>query len=170
MIQTYFGYGKGKTSAAVGSAIRCAGCGKKVLIVQFLKNNDSSECSVLKNINCIDIACSDVIYNLFDNKNAQSRQLFADAYDKLLSHAVCCALDKYDMLILDEVLDAVDFGYICEDKLVQYLAELKDNTEVILTGHKLSSKIADISDYISEIVSHRHPYNKGEEPREGIEY
>ena len=50
MIQTYFGNGKGKTTAAVGSAVRCAGCGNKVLFVQFLKNNDSAEFSVLSKI------------------------------------------------------------------------------------------------------------------------
>ena len=46
MIQTYFGNGKGKTTAAVGSAVRCAGCGNEVLFVQFLKNNDSAEIKV----------------------------------------------------------------------------------------------------------------------------
>ena len=74
------------------------------------------------------------------------------------------------MIILDEILDAVEYGYIGEDNLLELLAALKAHSEIILTGHNLTEKIADESDYISEIKEISHPYTKGVSPREGIEF
>ena len=74
------------------------------------------------------------------------------------------------MIILDEILDAVEYGYIGEDNLLELLEELKAHSEIILTGHSLTEGIADVSDYISEIKEISHPYTKGVSPREGIEF
>ena len=170
MIQTYFGNGKGKTTAAVGSAVRCAGCGNKVLFVQFLKNNDSAEFKVLEVIKGIDVLCSDERYELYDNRNKDRTSALAKAYNKLLFEAAKSKADSYQMIILDEILDAVEFGYIDENELVKLLSGLKSHSEIILTGHNLTQRIADVSDYISEIKEISHPYTKGVSPREGIEF
>lgn len=170
MIQTYFGDGKGKTTASIGAAIRCAGCGKRVLIVQFLKNSESSEFNTLKKINGIDILCSDEHYELFDNANSDRAPVLYKAYNKLLFVDVKSKTNSYQMLVLDEVLDAVSYGYIDEDELIELISKLKDDLEVILTGHTLREKIAGISDYTSEVKSVKHPYKNGALPREGIEF
>ncbi len=170
MIQIYYGNGKGKTTAATGCAIRCAGCGKKVLFVQFLKNNTSSEFSVLEKLPETDVIYSHTSYRLYDNMNSgQSRQL-AEAYDKLLFTDVRKCAANYNMIILDEILDVVDFGYIDESALADFLTKLKSSTEIVMTGHCLPGKLADISDYISEIKEINHPYRRGVPPREGIEF
>ena len=170
MIQTYFGNGKGKTTAAVGSAVRCDGCGNKVLFVQFLKNNDSAEFKVLEKIECIDVLCSDEHYELYDNRNKDRTPALTKAYNKLLFEDTKNKADNYQMIILDEILDAVEYGYIGEDNLLELLAALKAHSEIILTGHNLTEKIADVSEYISEIKEISHPYTKGVSPREGIEF
>ena len=170
MIQTYFGNGKGKTTAAVGSAVRCAGCCNKVLFVQFLKNNDSAEFSILSKIKDIDVLCSDEHYELYDNRNKDRTPALTKAYTKLLFEDTKNKSDTYQMIILDEILDAVEYGYICEDDLLELLAEIKPHSEIILTGHTLTEGIADVSDYVSEIKEISHPYTKGVSPREGIEF
>ena len=170
MIQTYFGNGKGKTTAAVGSTVRCAGCRNKVLFVQFLKINDSAEFSVLSKIKGIDVLCSDEHYELYDNRNKDRTPALTKAYTKLLFEDTKNKADNYQMIILDEILDAVEYGYIGEDNLLELLEELKAHSEIILTGHNLTEKIADESDYISEIKEISHPYTKGVSPREGIEF
>ena len=170
MIQTYFGNGKGKTTAAVGSTVRCAGCRNKVLFVQFLKNNDSAEFYVLNEIKGIDVLCSDEHYELYDNRNKDRTPALTKAYNKLLFEDTKSKADNYQMIILDGILDAVEYGYISEDNLLELLAELKAHSEIILTGHNLTEKIADESDYISEIKEISHPYTKGVSPREGIEF
>lgn len=170
MIQTYFGNGKGKTTAAIGAAIRCVGCCKKVLFVQFLKNNDSAEFNVLSEIKSLDVLYSDERYELYDNLNKGRTPALTKAYNKLLFEDVKRKADTYQMIILDEILDAAQYGYIDEDELLKLLAELKAHSEIILTGHSLTERIADVSDYISEIKEISHPYTKGVLPREGIEF
>lgn len=170
MIQTYFGNGKGKTTAAVGAAVRCLGCGNKVLFVQFLKNNSSAEFNIISKIKDIDVLCSDEYYELYDNLNKDRTSSLAKAYNKLLFEDVKRKADMYQMVILDEILDAVEFGYIDENELLEIISELKLYSEIILTGHNITERIADVSDYISEIKEISHPYKKGVAPRKGIEY
>lgn len=170
MIQAYFGNGKGKTTAAIGAAIRCAGCKNSVLFVQFLKNNTSSEIEILETTRGIDVLFCEVCYKLYDNLDEKHTPALANAYNKLLFEDVKEKAKSYQMIVLDEVLDAIEFGYIDEDKFLKFLNELKSHTEIILTGHTLDEKIANLSDYISEIKQIKHPYEKGVSAREGIEY
>ena len=170
MIQSYFGNGKGKTTAAIGAAIRCIGCDQKVLVVEFLKNNDSAEFKVMDTLENIDILFSNEHYELFDNEKSELTPKFKDAYTKLLFEETAKISKDYQMIVLDEVLDAVEFGYIEEKAFIKLLNECKQKTEIILTGHTLTEGIADVSDYISEIKEISHPYTKGVSPREGIEF
>jgi len=170
MIQCYFGNGKGKTTAAIGLSVRCVGCGNKVLFVQFLKNNDSSEFKVLKDINGIDILYSKNYYALYDNLNKERISAISEAYIRLLFEDTKNKAIFYQMIVLDEILDAVEYGYIDEDKLIKLLSEIKKYSEIILTGHKITKKIENISDYVSEIKEISHPYTKGVLAREGIEF
>jgi cob(I)alamin adenosyltransferase len=170
MIQTYFGNGKGKTTAAIGAAIRFAGSGGKVLFVQFLKNNDSAEFKALEATDSIDILFSKEKYQLFDNLKKERMPTLTKAYNKLLFEDVKNEANNYQMIILDEILDVVEFGYVNEDELLKLIDELKNDMEIIMTGHNLAEKIKLVSDYISEIKEINHPYKKGVMPRKGIEF
>ena len=170
MIQTYYGDGKGKTTAAIGSAVRFNGCGHKVLFVQFLKNNDSSEINVLKSLQGVEIICSEENYKLYDNLNKECDEVFVKAYNKLLFDTVKKKVNNIKMVVLDEILDAVQFGYVEETLFLEFLESYKNSVEFILTGHSITEKIAEISDYVSEIKEVKHPYAKGALPRKGIEF
>lgn len=170
MIQCYFGNGKGKTTAVIGGVIRCAGCSQNVLYVGFLKNNDSGEFNILKDLKNIDILFSDKHYNLYDNTKEELTSEFAKAYTNLLFEKTGELIEHYKMVVLDEVLDAVEFGYIDEKDFIKLLIEWKHSREIILTGHELPEKIAKVCDYISEIREINHPHTWGVPSRKGIEY
>lgn len=78
--------------------------------------------------------------------------------------------DKYDMLILDEVLDAVALNMLSENKLINFLENKPKGLEIVLTGRDPSEKLCSLADYISEIKKIKHPYDKGINARKGIEY
>ena len=170
MIQSYYGNGKGKTTTAVGCAIRSLGSGQRVLFVQLLKNNESSEFSILNDLDNLDILKPDERYELFDNLKKERTELLSETYNKLLFEDLTKNNERYQMIILDEIFDIIEFEYVSEDMLLELVNLLKEHSEIILTGHILPDKIALVSDYISEIREINHPYKKGVPSRKGIEY
>lgn len=165
MIQCYFGDGKGKTTAAVGQALRMAGAGKKVMVIQFLKDGFSSENKMLKKCGIKVIA-------------QKLPAMFVDMNDpkmikevSLLVNQLFASIDEsYDGIILDELLDAISLSLINEQLVYDRLISLKNNHEVILTGRMPSYKIKTILDYSSEIKKRKHPYDRGILARKGIEF
>lgn len=165
MIQCYYGNGKGKTTAAIGQAIRLLGAGKKIQFIQFLKDGNSSEIKVLKQLGI------SVFYK-------KMPELFIDMQDpkmikevSRLENELFDLIDSnYDVIILDELLDVITLSLINEGKVYDLLVKLKDDHEIILTGRMPSHKIKPILDYSSEIKKHKHPFDKGIKARKGIEY
>ena len=170
MIQSYYGTGKGKTTAAVGAAIRCSGSGQNVLFVQFLKNGDSSEIEVLKNLESINLLFPKEHYEMFDNLKEKRTEELSKSYNNLLFEEIPVNIGSYQMIVLDEVLDAIEFGYVDKEAFAAFLNKWKQCTEIVMTGHTLSDEIAAVSDYVSEIKAVKHPYNSGVSSRKGIEY
>jgi len=170
MIQCYFGNGKGKTTASVGASIRYLGCQKRVLFVSFLKDGTSSELAILKTIPGVKVKIPAVSYHLFDNQNPKKSMDFSQAYTRFFCEEIDMFSSQFDMIVLDEILDVVDFGYIAENTFLEKIQQWSNTTELVLTGHRLLPKIAECCDYISEICSRKHPYEIGALPRKGIEY
>ena len=170
MIQCYYGNGKGKTTSAIGSVIRCVGCGQKVLFVGFLKDIDSAEFKVLESLESVDLLFSDEHYNLFDNYKPELTPKFKKAYTTLLFGETKTIAGDYQMIVLDEILDAVEFGYIEKRDFIKLLGEWNFGGEVILTGHKLPDDILRLCSYVSEVREVIHPYTKGISSRKGIEF
>lgn len=170
MVQSYYGTGKGKTTAAIGAAVRCSGSGQMVLYVPLLKNGDSAEFKVLNELKNIELVFCREHYALYDNMDEERSSALSEAYSELIFEEVSQRICRCEMVVLDEVLDAVEFGYINEKAFTEILNEWKQNTEIILTGHKLPESIAKVSDYISEVREINHPYNSGIPSRKGIEY
>ena len=151
MIQCYYGTGKGKTTAAIGQAIRLAGANKKVLFIQFLKDGNSSEVKMLER-------CG--IKVLFK----KMPQMFVDMQDpKMIKQVSNMENELFDMI--DESYDAIVL-----DEILDVITKMKDSHEIILTGRMPSHKIKPILDYSSEIKKHKHPYDLGIQARHGIEY
>ncbi len=155
MIQIYYGLGKGKTTAAIGQGMREKGAGNTVTFVQFLKDNKSSELSVLP----------------FDIFNAPDTLPFNPGkdYQVWVDSAIDYILNsKSDMIILDEFLDVID-SFVSIDKALDILDKLSGR-EVVITGHKEITRLFEKADYITFMDKIKHPYDLGVKARKGIEY
>ena len=162
MIQIYCGPGKGKTSAAVGAAVRAAGHGMRVLFLQFLKDGDSGEMEVLRRLPEVTVKVPSVPFQLF---TAPSPAL----------KTACAALlaepaEEYAMVVLDEGITAVELGALEERPLLALLKKDGDRREWVLTGRTPSPALLEAADYISRIQAERHPYDRGIPARKGIEF
>lgn len=168
-IHVYYGNGKGKTTAAMGQAMRAAGRGLKVLVFQFLKNNDSGERRILEaipNVTCLPGRDKVKFYNQMNGEEkAEQRHYNTKALDEIVKFC-----SPFDVLLLDEALCAVKLGLLNEEKLIGFLKHKPRGLEIILTGHEVSEQMLEIADYATEMVKRKHPYDEGTSAREGIEF
>ena len=166
MIQVYTGEGKGKTTAALGLALRAAGAGLKVYIAQFVKGKTCSEHKALKKIKNIKV--EQFGSGCFVRKiNKEDEKLFKSglaAVKKALKNK------KYDVIILDEINVALKLGLMDCDELVRVLKCAPRKQEVILTGRDAPCGILKLADLVSEIKEIKHYFRKGVPARKGIEY
>lgn len=169
LIHIYCGDGKGKTSAAVGLAVRAAGRGKQVVIARFLKTEDSGEVAVLRKIPGIHvIPCRKSFGFVFSMNEAEKRE--AAAYNRELFCEAVRLSENAGLLILDEIMAAVRYGMVLEEELSSFLEKKPEGLEVVLTGRDPSETLLAAADYVSEICKVRHPYDVGIPARPGIEY
>ena len=169
-VHIYHGNGKGKTTAAIGLCVRAAGAGLKVLIYQFLKDNTSSERSVLKNIPGITLVDGiDKAKFTFNMSSEEKQETGAYCRSMFCSLVQTAVQGNYDVLLLDEVLHVLRKDMISEEMLLDFLNERPDGMEVILTGYNPSKKLVDCADYVSHIVKEKHPFDKKLGARVGIE-
>ncbi len=169
LIQIYVGDGKGKTTAAVGSAVRAAGADKKVAFVQFLKSNAGNERKILSKIDNITLFDAPESVPFFFQMNAAQQKDYRIMQNNTFDEAALNA-SRYDMLILDEVLDTVDLGIIDANKVLSFMRSKPQNLELILTGHRADESFITLADYVSEVRALKHPFDKGVPARLGIEY
>lgn len=165
MIQCYYGDGKGKTTAAVGQALRMAGAGKKVMMIQFLKDGFSSENKLLEKCG-IKVFAQKMPALFVDMNDPKMIREVSQLVNELFSRID----ESYDGIVLDELLDAIALNLINEGMVYDCLVRLKDDHELIITGRMPSHKLKVILDYSSEIKKHKHPYDQGIMARKGIEY
>jgi cob(I)alamin adenosyltransferase len=172
LIQIYTGNGKGKTTAAVGQAVRALGRGYRVMMVQWLKDGSSGEIVVLKKLGVEALSWGGdygkkLIANLpLEDKGKiiqKSEAFFEQVVEKIKG-------GRYDLLILDEITIAVKLGLIGEDKVLRWLKNKPSSLEVILTGGEVTSRLVSIADLITEMKKVKHPYEQGIKMRRGIEY
>ncbi len=171
LVHIYCGDGKGKTSAAIGLAVRAAGRNLRVLLVRFLKNDDSGEVSALKEIPGIDVVPCDRSFGFTFRMTPMEREK-ASAYFQERFHSACrvAAEEDYDVLILDEIMAACSSGMVSEEAVAAFLRTRPERLEVVLTGRTPSGKLLELADYVSEIQAVRHPFSEGVKARRGIEY
>lgn len=163
-VHFYYGDGKGKTTAAMGLALRALGHGFPVTVAQFLKDGSSGECAMLEKLGACVIAgkaAPGFVFSMTDAQKAATRALHDGYLEKNLLNG--------GLLVLDEVGDALTLGMLNQEKLLALL-ENRGETEIVLTGHAPVDCLIARSDYITEMKALRHPYEKGIPAREGIEY
>ena len=169
-VHIYCGNGKGKTTAAIGLLTRAAGADKKCLLAQFLKETPTSEIRSLEKLGVqTRRAKSDLkkfIFNMTEKEKAEygaaQQELFREVADAVLS-------GEYDLVVMDEVLDAVSVGFVSAEDLCALLQK-KDRTEIVLTGRTPCASVAALADYHSCIDPVKHPYQQGISARRGIEF
>lgn len=162
LIHILTGNGKGKTTSATGMAVRALGNGLKVTFVQFLKGIPTGEVKTLEKLENVEIIrCNRATSFDYDNI-----PLLRETHNEMLLSAI---ETQPDMLILDEVIGAVNYGYLDKDILLNYLKN-HNNTEVVMTGRNAPDYLVDLADYVSEINPVKHPYKRGIKARKGIEY
>ena len=170
MIHAYIGDGKGKTTAAVGLAVRYAGCGKKVEIIQFLKDGSSSECEILKNAFIKVTSFMSTDSKFFWEMNDEEKKHLKSEMQEAFLYAKNVASNDTDMIVLDEICGAVENGLIEKYELAEFLKNYGREKEIVITGRTICEEIIEISDYVSEIRKIKHPYDKGITAKKGIEY
>ncbi len=162
MIQVYTGNGKGKTTAAIGLGMRAIGAGQKVLLIQFLKDGQSSE---LKSIKFDFKTFGQKGFINKDNLNKRDFNLAEQGFSFFKKEL---KKKKYDLIILDEINHIFNFKLIEIDDLINLIKDEK-KTEIILTGRNAPKKIIQIADLVTEMKEVKH-YFKKIKARRGIEY
>lgn len=167
LIQIYTGDGKGKTTAALGQAMRAAGQGLKVIMVQFVKGDpNSGEHLFLKKYPSFEIVQPNK-----GNCFAQPREELKAAVDKARELANKYLTDgNYDVVILDEIFVAVNMGLMSVGELSELIDKKPEKTELVLTGRNAPPEIVRRADLVTEMLMIKHPYIDGVEARRGIEY
>ena len=168
LVHIYCGDGKGKTTTSVGLTVRAAGSGKKVLFYQFLKNNSSSERSILEKQPGINVVSGKELQKFTFQMNEEELKKLRDYNNEMLDKLFEMAKD-YDMLVLDESVYSIDKDLLDEAKLIEHLEKKPFALEVVLSGRNPSERLIDHADYVSEIRKVKHPFDQGISSRIGIE-
>lgn len=169
LVHLYTGEGKGKTTAAVGLAARMSGRGGRVVFAQFLKGGDSGERAALALLPGVTLMPAPDSVKFVFQMNAAERAAFAHETERLFAASCVKAADK-DMLILDELLGAIESGLISCKRVADFLANKPAALEVVLTGRHAPEALIALADYVSCAACVKHPYERGVQARAGIEY
>ena len=170
LIHIYCGEGKGKTTAAIGLAVRHAGFGGKVVLAQFLKDGTSSECRALSKLENVTMLAANPCGKFSFQMTGEEKQQCSAAIGRTFAAATGFAVrEGATLLVLDEVCAAVSCGFLPESEVLAFLDGKPDNLEVVLTGRNPSEALQARADYITEMVKRRHPFDKGIGARKGIE-
>ncbi len=166
LLHLYWGDGKGKTTAAMGLALRALGNGKRVTIVQFLKGSMSGEIPLLEQLGAR-VYRGKVGQKFVFQMNAEERAATRDLQNENLKQALS---DPADVLVLDEAGSAWELDMVDKDLLRRAVLGRPTEQECVLTAHQPPEWMSEAADYSTEMKCHRHPYQKGIKARKGIEY
>ena len=170
LIHIYCGDGKGKTTAAMGLAVRAAGSGLNVVLTQFMKGDNSGELNILKTVNNIQLVFCEKNFGFVWNMTEEEKQDAKREYTKQFDKAVRLAVESNaDMLVMDEFMSCFELGFIDNEKALEFLKNKPEQLEVVLTGRNPSEELCALADYITEMKKIKHPFDKGINARRGIE-
>lgn len=171
LVHIYCGDGKGKTTCAVGLAVRCAGAGGKVLWFQFLKENTSGERAGLAQLGNIDLLPGyENIKFTFMMTEEEKEEAKVFYKNKMQEISQLIKKQEYDLLILDEVFGAISTDMIKEEDVYQFLLQRPVGLEVVLAGRDPSERMLEYADYVSNMQKVKHPFDLGVSARRMIEY
>jgi cob(I)alamin adenosyltransferase len=168
-VQVYTGDGKGKTTAALGLALRAAGHGLRTYVIQFMKGSSNyGELKVAESLGGLVIEQSG--RDTFVDRENPAPEDVELAKRGLEKARAAITGGEYDIVILDEINVALDFGLITLDDVRGLIAARPASLELVLTGRSAHPEIVKLADLVSEVLKIKHHYDAGVEAREGIEY
>ncbi|MEE9151500.1 MAG: cob(I)yrinic acid a,c-diamide adenosyltransferase [Thermoplasmata archaeon] len=169
LIQVYTGDGKGKTTAALGLALRACGHGLKVYMIQFMKGDidygESKAHRFLPNLTIVQFGRAS-----FVDKDKPAEEDVALAQQALERAKAVVAKAEHDIVILDELNVAIDFRLVDLEEVMNLINSKPENMEIIITGRNAHEKIIKRADYVTNMEKVKHPYDRGVKAREGIEH
>jgi len=166
LVQIYTGDGKGKTTAALGLAMRAAGHDLKIAFIQFLKGIPAGEhiyTEKYKPFSIVQVSKGDSFTKSTEQLKEEAQQTLVYAEKEMLS-------GKYDLVILDEIFVALSKRLITLEQVLDLLRKKPDELELVLTGRNAPKEIIQQADLVTEMLMIKHPFNEGIEGRKGIEY
>ncbi len=169
MIHLYVGMGKGKTTAATGLIVRNLGYDKPCLLVPFLKDGTSGELNFLRKQSLVTILDQHRVEGFYTFLSPEA-QLAFKANQLALFEEVLKTANNYQLIVLDEILDLIGLNIIDEPTLIAFIKAIDKDIELVLTGHQVSDNLIELSDYYTNFECIKHPFQKGIQARESIEY
>ncbi len=166
-VQVYTGDGKGKTTAALGLALRAVGAGARVFIAQFAKGRPTAELASLARLSDL-ITIKPYGRSHFILDEPEPKDIDA-AQQGLQETQQAIASGKYPLVILDEANVAVDLGLFSVEALLAAVNLKPEHVEIVITGRNAHKRIIDRADLVTEMRQVKHYHSKGVEARTGIE-
>lgn len=166
LVQVYTGDGKGKTTAALGQALRACAQGLRVVFVQFLKTQPGGEhffADKYRPFEIVQFGKGDIFKKGEDQLLAETRQAYDYAVNALSG-------GKYDVVVLDEIFIAHWRGFLSLAEIMDLIKMKPANVELILTGRKAPQEVVKMADLVTEMLMIKHPFSEGVHQRKGIEY
>ena len=188
-VQVYTGNGKGKTTAAIGLAMRALGAGKRVYFLQFMKGKQYSEHNTLRTVSpdltlvstgkpyfiVMDSdACDEIARQYGDSCVVFEKGNPPPEYVRIVNEAMDMARDAassgdYDLVVFDELNCALHFGLVSFEEVRDLIDKRAGNTELVFTGRGAPDELIEIADLVTEFKEIKHYYNQGVMARKGIE-
>lgn len=167
-VHMYAGAGKGKTTSAVGLAVRARGAGLRVLFSQFMKGTESAELAPLLSLG-VTVLRRPTSCKFVFRLDPDERVTYAEAQRDLLDETAA-ACREYDVLVMDEIAVAVATGMITVAAVAKLLDARPEGLEVVMTGRDPPEELTRRADYVSVVECRRHPFMRGVRARKGIEF
>ncbi|NIT36100.1 MAG: cob(I)yrinic acid a,c-diamide adenosyltransferase [candidate division Zixibacteria bacterium] len=168
-VQVYTGDGKGKTTAALGLALRAWGHGARVLVIQFMKGRiNYGELEAARRLEGFDV--EQYGRESFVDRDEPAAEDVALAAEALARARQVAGANEYDLVILDEVNVAADYGLIKTEDILDLIAKKPPEMELVLTGRRPPAGFVEAADLVSEVQETKHHYRIGIPARKGIEY
>ena len=165
-VQVYTGDGKGKTTAALGLALRAVGAGLKVYIAQFVKGMEYSELNTISELQ--NITLKQYGRDCFIDKGPEDEDIKA-AQDGLKEAREMMCSGEYQVIILDEANIATYYNLFSVDDLLDFIRNKPTGVELVITGRRADPRVIEAADLVTEMKEIKHYYQNGVEAREGIE-
>lgn len=168
MIHLYCGESKGKTTAAMGLALRAAGHGERVVIAQFLKSGNSGERKIFASLPNVTLMPAPDAMKFTFRMTEEEKEQEAVRQTRLLTDTLREG-EAAQLMVLDELCAALNAGMVHLAPVLDFL-DAHSDTEVVITGRNPPQSLLDRADYITEMVKRRHPFDRGLSARQGVEW